>query len=82
MLVMMERSLLQSNYSEKVVQEFSITICNNILVVVAKTLAGSGNRNGGKAVKVQAVSQAFSSRKTSNSDAGEERLSAGKFLYQ
>ena len=51
--------------------------------VVAKTvLAGSGSgRKGGKAVKFQAASQARSSRKTANSDVGEESSSAGKFLY-
>ena len=50
---------------------------------VAKTvLAGSGSgRKGGKAVKVQAVSRARSSRKTANSDVGEESSSASKFLY-
>ena len=50
--------------------------------VVAKTvLAGSGSgRKGGKAVNVQAVSRARSSRKTANLDVGEESSSAGKFL--
>jgi len=52
--------------------------------VVAKTvLAGSGSgRKRGKAVKVQAVSQARSSRKAVNSDVEKESSSAGKFLYQ
>lgn len=63
MLVMMERSILQSNYSEKVVQEFSITICNNVLVVVAKTLAGSGSHNGGKAVKSRQSARLFPAEK-------------------
>lgn len=62
MLVMMERSILQSNYSEKVVQEFSITICN-VLVVVAKTLAGSGSHNGGKAVKSRQSARLFPAEK-------------------
>jgi len=71
MLVMMQRSSLQSNYSNQVVQGFSNTICNNVRVVVAKTLAGSGNRYGRKGVKVQAVARLFPAEKRQTVMLGE-----------